>query len=215
MLALSPGEKQHSAMLTFLRRACFLIVALSPVIATAQSSSSDLRREVANLTQDVRALQGLLGTLRIEIEDLQRQNAQLRASLTNVKASQSGDSTILRQVDARLAAMKAELLNEDAETRKEIIASVKKQMDSLASQVQESLRKIAGASSGRATTTPPKPFTEEYPKNGIMYLVKSGDTLSGIASQHNSRVTWIRSANKIVDASRDLHAGDTIFVPQE
>ncbi len=197
------------------RTISFLLLLLIPFVASAQSS--DLRKQVADLTQDVSALRGLLGTLRIEVESLQRENAQLRAELKRASASSAAEADILRQVDARIASVKAELLKQDAASRKEIIASVKKQIDSLASQVQESLRKIAGASAGtRSDAAPPAPsFSEDYPKNGIMYLVQSGDTLSGIAASQGSRVSWIRNANKIVDASRDLRAGETIFVPQE
>jgi LysM repeat protein len=199
----------------FARRICLFLLILAPFAASAQSNN-DLRKQVADLSQDVNALRGLLGTLRIEVESLQRENAQLRAAVNRAAASSASDADVLRQVDARIAAVKADLLREDASTRKEIIASVKKQMDSLAAQVQGSLRKIAASSSGsRPDPIQPPSFSEEYPKGGIMYLVQSGDTISGIASKHDSRVTWIRDANKIVDASRDLHAGDTIFVPQE
>lgn len=192
----------------------FLLVFLP--FSTYAQSSTDLRRQVANLTQDVNALRGLLGTLRIEVETLQRENAQLTAAVKRAAASSAAESDTLRIVDARLAAMKAELLREDANTRKEVIASVKKQMDSLASQVQDSLRSIASSGSGSSgSTAAPVSFSEDYPKDGIMYDVQSGDTISGIAAKNNSRVSWIRNANKIVDASRDLRAGATIFVPQE
>ncbi|MBC2603704.1 LysM peptidoglycan-binding domain-containing protein [Puniceicoccus vermicola] len=199
----------------FARRICLLLLLLAPFSVSAQSTS-DLRKQVANLTQDVNALRGLLGSLRIEVESLQRENAQLKAAIKRSAAAQSSQADVLRQVDARIAAVKAELLREDAETRKDIISSVKKQMDSLASQVEVSLKKIAISGGGSTSSSvPPPAFTEDYPKDGIMYLVESGDTLSGIAAKHNSRVSWIRSANKIVDANRDLHAGETIFVPQK
>lgn len=201
----------------FSKRLLFLLLALTAVPVSAQSSSSDLRKQVANLTQDVNALRGLVGSLRIEVETLQRENAKLRASVQQATAANTAGTGILRQVDARIAAVKAELLREDAETRKDVIASVKKQIDSLAAQVQESLRKIAGATSGggSAPAGPPPSFSEDYPKDGVMYLVEPGDTLSEIASKLSSRVSWIRDANKIVNASRDLRAGETIFVPQE
>tara|TARA_R100000027_G_scaffold54802_4_gene43906 strand:+ start:4133 stop:4744 length:612 start_codon:yes stop_codon:yes gene_type:complete len=201
----------------FARRIILFLFILVPLTSQGQSSSNDLRKQVANLTQDVNALRGLLGTLRIEVENLQRENAKLRAAVTRATAASASEADTLRIVDARIAAMKAELLREDANTRKEVIASVKKQMDSLAAQLQESLRSIAsagGSSSGNSGGVPPS-FSEDYPKDGIMYDVQSGDTISGIASKNNSRVSWIRNANKIVDASRDLRAGATIFVPQE
>ncbi len=186
-----------------------------PALAPAQSGDNDLRRTVASLAQDVKALNGMLGNLRIEVETLRRENAALKAEVNRSAAARGDQADILRQVDARLAALKAELLKEDASTRKEIVASVTKQIDSLAAQMKEALRKIAGSTGNQSGPVEAPPFSENYPKDGIMYLVKPGDTISGIASRNNSRSSWIRDANKIVDASRDLRAGDTIFVPQK
>lgn len=191
-----------------------LFAALASGASPLAAQGADLRKQVADLTQDVAALRGVLGSLRIEVEDLRRTNSRLSAQVAALGSANAGQQDVLRQVDARLASLKAELLREDAETKKEIVASVTKQIDSLAAQMRESLRKIAGAAAPRAADAPPPSFSEDYPKDGIMYLVKPGDTLSEIASQQGSRVQWIRDANKIVDASRDLRAGETIFVPQ-
>jgi len=179
-----------------------------------QSSSTDLRRQVADLIQDVNALRSTVGALRIEVEALNRENNQLKTQVAALGAANAGQQSVMRQVDAKLAGMKAELLKEDAETKKEIVASVTRQIDSLAKQMSESLRKIAGSSSPQVADAPPPSFSDDYPKDGIMYLVQPGDTISEIATTQNSRVEWIRDANKIVNASRDLRAGATIFVPQ-
>lgn len=187
---------------------------LLPALASGQSASSDLRKQVADLVQDVNILRSSVGSLRIEIEALNRENAQLRAQVASLGSANAGQQSLLRQVDARIASLKAELLREDAETKKDIVASVTAQVDSLAEQMSESLKKIAGAAAPRASDTPPPSFSEDYPKDGIMYLVQPGDTLSEIAVSQGSRVQWIRDANKIVNASRDLRAGETIFVPQ-
>jgi len=185
-----------------------------PGLSPAQSSSASLRKQLADLTQDMNALRSTVGSLRIEVEALNRENARLKSQIAAFGSANADQQTVLRQVDAKLSALKAELLREDAATKKEIVASVTKQVDSLAAQMRESLEKIAGAASPRASDTPPPSFSEDYPKDGIMYLVKPGDTLSEIASAQGSRVQWIRDANKIVNASRDLRAGETIFVPQ-
>ncbi len=200
----------------YLRSFGLLVVmaALLPGLASAQSASSTLRKQLADLTQDVNALRSTVGTLRVEVEALNRENSRLKTQIAAFQSANSGQQNVLRQMDARLSALKAELLREDAETKKEIVASVTKQVDSLAAQMREALRKIAGASTPRVPEDPPASFSEDYPRNGIMYLVKPGDTLSEIASEQGSRVQWIRDANKIANASRDLRAGETIFVPQ-
>ena len=206
---------QAPSMLYTVRSTLLSFLLIIPALAPAQSGDNDLRRTVASLAQDVKALNGMLGNLRIEVEALRRENAALKAAVNRSAAARGDQADILRQVDARLAALKAELLKEDASTRKEIVASVTKQIDSLAAQMKEALRKIAGSTGNQSGPVGAPSFSEDYPKDGIMYLVEPGDTISGIASRNNSRSSWIRDANKIVDASRDLRAGDTIFVPQE
>jgi LysM repeat protein len=56
-------------------------------------------------------------------------------------------------------------------------------------------------------------FSEDYPKTGKPYVVRSGDTLSGIARKHNSTVKYIQNANKIANPAKDLRVGETIFIP--
>jgi LysM repeat protein len=59
----------------------------------------------------------------------------------------------------------------------------------------------------------PQQFSEEYPKTGVSYEVRSGDTLSGIARAQGSKIKWIQNANKIANPARDLQVGQTIFIP--
>ncbi len=47
---------------------------------------------------------------------------------------------------------------------------------------------------------------------GLMYIVKSGDTLSGIAERYNSRVDWIVTANNL-NPSDFLRVGQVLLVP--
>ena len=50
-------------------------------------------------------------------------------------------------------------------------------------------------------------------KTGKTYVVRSGDTLSKIARDHDSTIKHIQNANKIVNPSKDAELGETIFIP--
>ena len=67
---------------------------------------------------------------------------------------------------------------------------------------------IPGDSAGTATTAPPSPAGGGAATgDGQTYTVRSGDTLSRIASRHGTTVAALREANGI--------SGDTIYVGQE
>ncbi len=70
---------------------------------------------------------------------------------------------------------------------------------------QELLIPGAGGSGGAGPTTTPGPA-------GLMVTVKSGDTISGLAERHQSRIDWIMQANGI-KAGETLHIGRALLIP--
>ena len=181
----------------------------------AQSTERTLRRELASLRQDVQGLRETVGSLQLEIESLQRQNERLRGQVNDLReAGRRGEGEEAR-MDARIADLRSELRAEDARSRQEIVAEVTRQINDLAARVRTSLERVAGARGGPSGAARSVEFSDDYPETGISYLVEPGDTLSQIAAAHDSRVSWIRDANRIVNAARDLRAGETIFIPQE
>lgn len=190
----------------------------SPVLVLGQADPVEsLRRQVASLTQDVNILRSQVGALQLDLEDTRRQNANLRQQVEAMRAASGQQQDVMRLVDARLAELRAELLRANATNRTEIINTVTRQVESLAKQTEESMRRIASAvqQGSRPAAATPVTFSSDYPKTGIPYTVQPGDTISGIAARHNSRTNWIRDANQIVDPNRDLRVGANIFIPQE
>ena len=177
--------------------------AVSPIL-NAQSVA------VADLQQDMDILKREVGQLRLEVEQLRRENSELIRKLSSVQNSTVGTAAVKAQVsgvrsefDARIAAMK-----------QEIIASVKKDMESMANQTNTAISNVVKAVEARPKTEVPATFSEDYPKTGVPYTVQSGDTLGKLARKFNSSVKWIQNANKIANPSRGLRVGDEIFIPQ-
>ena len=195
-----------------LLRSCFLCTILAaqttliPAIAFAQS---DVRVAVAGLKQDLSLLSQEVRTLRLEIEQLSRENSALRARITSNEADQSLQEQ-LKAISFGIEKVRLEYKAADSKNKVTIIAELNQQMEVLTKKVQAAIHSVANAQP--KTSIPPK-FYDDYPKTGVSYTVESGDTLSAIARTHGSSTKHIQNANKIVNPSRDLQIGQTIFIP--
>lgn len=76
--------------------------------------------------------------------------------------------------------------------------------------VGQSLR-ILGSGNGAAATASTSGSRSTPTASGTSYEVRSGDTLSGIASRHNTTVAQIRSANQL--RSDTIRVGQTLVIP--
>ena len=83
----------------------------------------------------------------------------------------------------------------------------------LATETQSAINSIAKAAYIPPQVPTPVYFSDDFPKTGKTYVVRSGDTLSKIARDHGSTIKNIQNANKIVNPSKDLQVGETIFIP--
>ena len=195
-----------------LLRSCFLCMILAaqttliPAIAFAQS---DVRVAVAGLKQDLSLLSQEVRTLRLEIEQLSRENSALRARITSNEADQSLQEQ-LKAISFGIEKVRLEYKAADSKNKVTIIAELNQQIEVLTKKVQAAIHSVANAQP--KTSIPPK-FYDDYPKTGVSYTVESGDTLSAIARIHGSSTKHIQNANKIVNPSRDLQRGQTIFIP--
>lgn len=181
---------------------------ISPVIA----QSSDVRVVVAGLNQDVSLLAQQVKSLRLELESVMRENARLRSEVAALK-SDSQNATQLNSLSAGLENLRREYRAADEAQKQQIISEVTRQINALSQEMQSAFDTVASAVSSQPSISTPVRFSEDYPKTGITYTVRPGDTLSKIAREQGSTIKHIQNANKIVDPSRDLQVGQTIFIP--
>ena len=183
----------------------FLLI--SPV--TAQDS---LRLTVANLSQDVNLLGQSLKTMRLEIEDLRRENARIRAQVA-AASSKSATNAQISNLSVAIETLRREYGSADAQQKQQILAELNRQISVLAKETQSAINSIAKAAYNQPQVSTPPHFSDDFPKTGKTYVVRSGDTLSKIARDHGSTIKHIQNANKIVNPSKDLQVGETIFIP--
>jgi len=194
-----------------------LIFSLCLIPAFAQQNSAAV--QLANLTQDVQAMQKEVARMKLTMEQLQRENEQLSKQLKTMIEAQNKLTTsynaYVQGQEQRLRQLSANLQSADEKQKEAIVAEVSRQIDALAKQTQKAVDQLATAIDRQpADMQPAVEFTSDFPRNGVRYTVERGDTLSGIARKHNSRVSWIQNANKIARPEA-LQVGETIFIPQE
>jgi len=182
----------------------------SPSVSLAQADT--LRVTVANLSQDVSQLSQQVRALRLEIEQMQRENNRLRGEVAAANANNQTGAQIA-SLSGAIDALRREYQSADAAQKEQILAEVTRQMNALAKETQEAINTVAEAVGSQPRVETPVHFSSDYPKTGVTYTVRSGDTLSKIARQHDSNIKHIQNANKIVNPARDLQVGQTIFIP--
>lgn len=182
------------------------------VISQSVSAQSDVRVAVANLNQDMKLLAQQLKNLRLEIEDMRRENTRLR-SLVTASASNNDTQSQITNLSSAIETLRREYRQADEAQKQQIIAEVNRQMSSLAKQTEGALKSVANAVESQPNVSTPVRFSDDYPKTGITYTVRSGDTLSKIAREHGSTIKHIQNANKIANPAKDLQIGQTIFIP--
>ena len=183
----------------------FTLIAISLAAACASAQNY----AIADLEQDVAILKREVGKLRLEVERLSSENESLRREIKEAKSS----STSTEGMNATAASLRAEIAAAAEQNKRDILAAVRKELDSLAKQTNANLEKLANAIGAKPQGQIQASFSESYPKMGVTHTVVRGDTLSGIARKYGSTVKWIQDANRIADPNRGLVVGQTIFVP--
>ncbi len=186
------------------------IFKITTLMAFLVAGCSLSAQTLADMQQDMALLKREVGNLRLEVEQLSRRNSELTRQLNAAKASSTSNDLVRAQVSS----VRSEVSSQNEALKREIISLVKKDIENLASQTDAAIQKLAKAMGSRPQAALPVSFSDDYPKMGITYVVKSGDTIGKIARQNNSKIKWIQDANKIADPSRGLRVGETIFIPQ-
>ena len=178
----------------------------------ASAQSVEVRKAVAGMSQDLNLLAQQVKSLRLDMEEMRRENAKLRAQVAAASSNKDTQSQ-LANLSTAIDAVRREYRQADEVQKKQIISEVTRQIDALGRETQSALNVVAKAVESTPTVSAPVHFSDDYPQTGKPYTVRSGDTLSGIARAHGSTVKYIQNANKIANPAKDLRVGETIFIP--
>ncbi len=180
------------------------------------AQTSNLAYQVANLVEDIRILEESIRSMRVEVDNMRRENNQLRQQVGSYETridSSMGQLATVGQLNQAIAKAVASLELRDEKMKSEIVLQVTEQITSFADSIKRSI--------GGLPAPPVKPdpdvltsFHDNFPKTGTTYTVRSGDTISGIASKFGSTRDWIQNANEI-SHPKYLQVGRTLFIPHQ
>lgn len=200
--------------------ALFMVLSPLAIYGTKDRNRVNLvdptRVEIAGLKEDIALLRREVRQLTLQVERLSGENHALKKRVkmssnerTQLLKSFATASALRREIEA----LREELTVEETRRNAELVSEISRQMIEWASQTDEAMNSLTEAIRAQPVVKNPVHFSSDFPKSGVVYTVKRGDTLSGIATILGSTVTNIQNANKIPDPSR-LMAGQTIFVPR-
>jgi len=172
--------------------------------AGAQTTSTQI--ELANLHEDVRGLVQRVSELALRVEQLERENSELRGKAGDAEKS----FVTLTQLNDAITSLNQTIRSASASAKAETLQQVGVQMEKLAKQTNAAMDALA---KGMATRAPVQTtFRDDYAKEGVSYTVQKGDTLALIAKKTGAKVQDIVNANKISDPAH-INAGQTFFIP--
>jgi LysM repeat protein len=191
---------------SYLRRMLKRLLGCCVIALSANAQTNSAQIELANLREDVRGLVQRVGELSLRVEQLERENTELRG-----KAGAAEKSYVtLTQLNDAVAALSQSVRSSAAAAKSETLQQVGGQMEKLARQTNAAIDSLA---KGLATRNPVQTtFSDDYTKEGISYTVQKGDTLAVIAKKTGAKVQDIVNANKISDPSH-IVVGQTLFIP--
>ncbi|MBC9866934.1 MAG: LysM peptidoglycan-binding domain-containing protein [Opitutae bacterium] len=178
----------------------------------SQPQRLPVRSQTAGLSQDVAMLKQQLGEIRLELERLFRASNSLQIRLKALEEKNSGSGFISEKFfNQELVSLRSEVNRLNKANKEQIISQVSAQIRALASETEKSIQSLAGVGGAPATLKVVE-FSDNYPKSGIYYKVQTGDTISKIAKESGSKVSYIINANKIPNPDR-LMVGKELFIP--
>jgi LysM repeat protein len=192
-----------------LRRLAILCAALACSAATRNACA---QAEVADLREDVQGLTQRVNDLSLRVEQLEHDNAELKAKLNS--AGKPRDAVTPEQLNGAVADLNASIKAAVDSSRTEILQTVATQMEKLAKETNQALDSVArNEASVQAPAQAPAPRQDNSAaRQGTTYTVQKGDSVGLIAKKTGARVQDIVDANRLLDPSK-IQVGQVLTIP--
>jgi LysM repeat protein len=166
--------------------------AIAPLAGRAQNAA-----DLTNLREDINGLTQQVSELRLRVEQLENGSASTRGG------KPPADAVTSAQLQAAVADLTLQMQRLRAAAPVVAPAAVPATAPSPAGE--------AGAAQGRPEGAL-RHFSEDFPKQGISYVVQKGDTIALIAKKTGAKFQDIVNANQLADPSK-IRAGQKLFIP--
>lgn len=186
---------------------------VATALASGAMAQTSPQVELANLREDVRGLTQRVGELALRVEQLERENGELRS---RAGASQKSYATVAQLKDA-ISELRQTIESSVTASKNDTLERVAAQMANLAKQTNAALDSLAKTQPPARLSPAPLATTaagagDAPAKDGPSYVVQKGDTLALIAKKTGAKQQDIISANKLTDPSR-IMAGQILLIP--
>jgi LysM repeat protein len=189
----------------------FLCAALTSLVAARRASA---QAEVADLHEDVQGLTQRVNDLSLRVEQLEHDNAALKARLDS--SGKPRDAVTAEQLNVAVADLNASIKTAVDSSRTQILQTVATQMENLAKQTNQALDSIAKNSAAAQAVQPAQAQlprqSDSGARQGGSYTVQKGDSVGLIAKKTGARVQDIVDANKLLDPSK-IQVGQVLIIP--
>jgi len=183
-----------------------LLLSLGLASVAAAQTAPSAQVELANLREDVRGLTQRTGELLLRLEQLERENAELKR-----QSSQATRAAVsMEQLNDAVSDLNRTIKATVATSKNETLQHVSTQLEKLAKQTNAAIDSLAKGMATRSAVQ--TTFSDNYAKEGISYTVQKGDSIAVIAKKTGAKQQDIINANKISDPSR-IMVGQTLFIP--
>lgn len=196
---------------------CRLILGTAALLLAIAAPPLSAQSDVADMREDIRGLTQRVNDLSLRLEQLEHDNAELRAKVAGGAGARDLVTTV--QLNGAVAALNDAVRSAVASSRTEILTQVADQMANLAKQTNAALDAMAKASApAPVRAAPPAAGPAEpaaaatYSKEGVSYAVQRGDSIGGIARKTGARSADIIAANRLADPS-EIIVGQVLFIP--
>jgi LysM repeat protein len=176
------------------------------VLAATAFAQNSPQVELANLREDVRGLTQRVGELSLRLEQLERENIELRQ---RAGAADKSYATVSQLNDA-IADLNRSLQGAIGAAKTDTLRQVSGQLEKLGKQTNAALDSLAKGQATRPAVQ--SNFSDNFSREGISYTVQKGDSLASIAKKTGAKQQDIINANKLSDPSR-IVVGQTLFIP--
>jgi len=196
------------------RRAPYILIVIamlcaSPLAVWSQAPPANV--QLANLRSDVDRLDQMVRALRLEVEALRRESRETREWVAAQVQAESGKAVSSEQLNAVLRQFEQRIQSANRSGREALVNEVSREIEALAEQTQKAINALAKSIEGQPQLEQVIVFSDDYPRTGTTYTVKSGDSLARIAREQGSKVDWIRNANRL--SSDIIYPGQELFIP--
>lgn len=186
------------------------------VSAFVQTSSAQV--ELANLREDVRGLAQRVGELSLRVEQLERENADLRRKVSSADTART--YATVNQLNDAIADLNRTIKSSVSTSQSDTLQIVSTQLEKLGKQTNAALDALAKSQAPRPVAATPAPTpaaarTDTPPPAKDApgtYTVQKGDTLASIAKKTGAKPQDITAANKLADPSL-IMVGQTLIIP--